>query len=77
MDIVWVEGPAITPPCPASRPFGPCTQQCEQPSGHDGQHRAQCFAWNDAGWTEVAETGETVAAVSSFERFGTDLEEKP
>jgi hypothetical protein len=32
-------------PCTEERPFGPCTQRCEQPTGHDGPHRSQCFAW--------------------------------
>ena len=33
--------------CTTERPFGPCTQQCDQPAGHGGPHRAQCFTWCD------------------------------
>lgn len=72
----WPCGPAVfqceldtitaelTPQCTAERPFGPCTQRCEQSAGHDGQHRAQCFTWDDTSWTQTDDTGETVAAVS-------------
>ena len=44
----------LTPPCPSSRPFGPCTKQCEELAGHDGPHRSQCITWTDE---EVAVTG--------------------
>lgn len=33
--------------CPAERPFGPCTQRCDQTAGHDGPHKAQCFTWHE------------------------------
>lgn len=41
--------PALRVPdaCIVERPFGPCTQRCEQPAGHEGQHRASCFTWCD------------------------------
>jgi hypothetical protein len=37
--------PRVPEACTAERPFGPCTKRCEQPAGHDGPHRSQCFAW--------------------------------
>ena len=38
---------ALAQQCSAERPFGPCTKRCDQPAGHGGPHRAQCFAWCD------------------------------
>lgn len=65
----------LTPPCTAERPFGTCTKRCEQPAGHDGQHRTQCVVWDDTGWTQYDQTGETVAAVSYAEKI--DLGTQP
>ena len=75
MDIVLVEDP--NPPCSAERPFGPCTQRCEQPTRHDGPHRAQCFTWGDDWWAQTDEHGETIAAVSTAERIDLAAVETP
>lgn len=39
--------PRVPEACTAERPFGPCTQRCDQPAGHDGLHKAQCFTWHE------------------------------
>lgn len=31
--------------CLDEHPFGPCTIQCAQPRGHEGQHRFDCHVW--------------------------------
>lgn len=67
--------PRIPEQCTSEGQFGPCTKRCEQPAGHDGQHRSQCVVWDDTGWTQFDQTGETVAAVSYAEKI--DLGAQP
>lgn len=57
--------PRVPDACTAERPFGPCTQRCEQPAGHDGPHRASCFTWCDDWWAQTDDKGETVAVFAT------------
>lgn len=67
--------PRVPEACTSEGQFGPCTQRCEQPAGHEGRHKASCFTWDDTSWTQTDDTGETVAAVSYAERI--DLAAQP
>lgn len=61
--------------CTSEGQFGPCAKRCVYPAGHDGMHRSQCVVWDDTGWTQYDQTGETVAAVSYTEKI--DLGAQP
>lgn len=72
LDTITAELP---PQCTSEGQFGPCTKRCVYPAGHDGKHRSQCVVWDDTGWTQFDQTGETVAAVSYAEKI--DLGAQP